>query len=86
MTTSSVAVLTWYCIIADDRDFDTSTRNGLIYPSFGSLLKAYGIIAFQFDIHPMLLTIEVDMEEKHKISKAVTIGILGEIGIILRYL
>lgn len=48
------------------------------YPKFESLLKAYGIIAFQFDIHPMLLTIEVDMEKKQRIGKAVTYGILGE--------
>lgn len=47
------------------------------YPPFQNLLKAYGIIAFQFDIHPMLLTIEVDMEKKEKIGKAVTYGILG---------
>lgn len=47
-------------------------------PPFTNLLKAYGIIAFQFDIHPMLLTIEVDMEKKQKIGRAVTYGILGE--------
>lgn len=48
------------------------------YPPFENLLKAYGIIAFQFDIHPMLLTIEVDMEKKQKIGRAVTYGILGK--------
>lgn len=49
------------------------------YPSFENLLHAYGIIAFQFDIHPMLLTIEVDMEQKRKIGRAVTYGILGKL-------
>lgn len=43
-----------------------------------NLLKAYGIIAFQFDIHPMLLTIQVDMKEKRKIGKAVCYGIFSE--------
>uniref|UniRef100_A0A336N1P4 CSON008711 protein n=1 Tax=Culicoides sonorensis TaxID=179676 RepID=A0A336N1P4_CULSO len=41
-----------------------------------NLLKAYGIIAFQFDIHPMLLTIQVDMKEKRRIGKAVCYGIM----------
>lgn len=45
-------------------------------PSWQNVLKAYGIIAFQFDIHPMLLTIQVDMEKKRKIGKAVSLGIL----------
>lgn len=46
------------------------------HPNIGNLLKAYGIIAFQFDIHPMLLTIQVDMKNKKEIGKSVTIGIL----------
>lgn len=41
------------------------------------LLKVYGMIAFQFDVHPMLMTIEVDMDEKHKIGQVVSLGILG---------
>lgn len=44
-----------------------------------NLLKAYGIIAFQFDIHPMLLTIQVDMKEKRRIGKAVCYGIMSEL-------
>lgn len=36
------------------------------------------MISFQFDIHPMLLTIEVDMQEKHRIGNAVSYGILSE--------
>lgn len=43
------------------------------------IFQAYGIIAFQFDIHPMLLTIQVDMQEKTKIGKAVCNGILSTI-------
>ena len=51
-------------------DFDLST------PPLLNLLKAYGIISFQFDIHPMLLTIQADMQNKKKIGKAVCLGIL----------
>ncbi len=51
----------------------------LYKPPFLNLLKAYGIIAFQFDIHPMLLTIQVDMLDKSKIGKAVCNGIFTTI-------
>lgn len=51
-----------------------------------NLLKAYGIIAFQFDIHPMLLTIQVDMREKRRIGKAVCYGIMSEFSSLLSFL
>lgn len=41
------------------------------------MLKVYGMIAFQFDIHPMLMTIEVDMQHKRKIGNAVSYGLCG---------
>lgn len=50
-------------------------------PPLLNLLKAYGIISFQFDIHPMLLTIQVDMEDKQKIGKAVFGGLVSGIDI-----
>lgn len=75
---ATVAVLTWVCIWreADEKtvtpieEFDPSN------PPMLNLLKAYGIISFQFDIHPMLLTIQVDMEDKTKIGRAVFSGLL----------
>lgn len=48
------------------------------FPSISDLLKTYGMIAFQFDIHPMLMTIQVDMQDKKKIGLVVTYGILSE--------
>ncbi|XP_044729439.1 uncharacterized protein LOC123292790 [Chrysoperla carnea] len=36
-----------------------------------NLLRTYGIIAFQFDVHPLLLTIQVDMEKRSKIIHAI---------------
>lgn len=41
------------------------------------MLKVYGMIAFQFDIHPMLMTIEVDMQNKRGIGNAVCYGLAG---------
>ncbi|XP_058453032.1 uncharacterized protein LOC131431369 [Malaya genurostris] len=86
---TSVAVLTWFSIGADtppNTGNDTSPQTDefipfkgieLALPSWIKLLKAYGIIAFQFDIHPMLLTIQVDMEHKRKIGKAVFLGLMA---------
>lgn len=51
-------------------------------PDLKTLLKVYGMIAFQFDIHPMLMTIEVDMERKRKIGNAVCYGILSKLTIL----
>lgn len=48
------------------------------FPPIENLLKTYGIIAFQFDIHPMLLTIQVDMQQKQRIGKAVCSGIFSK--------
>lgn len=45
-----------------------------IMPQWKNVLKAYGIIAFQFDIHPSILTIQVDMLEKSNLSKAIIGG------------
>uniref|UniRef100_A0A182K3C3 Amino acid transporter transmembrane domain-containing protein n=1 Tax=Anopheles christyi TaxID=43041 RepID=A0A182K3C3_9DIPT len=75
---SSVAILTWISI-GEDRSGSVWTPFKDItlgLPPFVQLLKAYGIIAFQFDIHPMLLTIQVDMQHKRHIGKAVLYGIL----------
>lgn len=43
-----------------------------------NIISAYGIIAFQFDIHPMLLTIQVDMKDKSKILWAIIGGFFGK--------
>lgn len=86
---SSVALLTWLSIGEDTfvtngngtvgprEDFVPFKGLELGLPSWLRLLKAYGIIAFQFDIHPMLLTIQVDMEKKRKIGKAVFLGLMA---------
>lgn len=84
-TCSIVAALIWACIL-----YDTKTENirhtirqpfdgiQLSFPDWRNILQTYGMIAFQFDIHPMLMTIEVDMQDKRRIGDAVTYGILSE--------
>lgn len=75
---TSVAVLTWICIrlsAGDEENVNNVEEFDLSTPPLLNLLKAYGIISFQFDIHPMLLTIQVDMEDKTKIGRAVFSGL-----------
>ncbi|XP_068624937.1 uncharacterized protein [Battus philenor] len=68
---ATVAVATWTCIIMDDES-PTSLGGVMDYtPSPSDFLAAYGIIAFQFDIHPMLLTLQVDMKDSRRINSAV---------------
>ncbi|XP_060807336.1 probable sodium-coupled neutral amino acid transporter 6 [Amyelois transitella] len=71
---STVAICTWTCILQDD--VSPPSSGGLLeyQPSVEDFLVAYGIIAFQFDIHPLLLTIQVDMKDSRKINVAVLGG------------
>ncbi|XP_048000796.1 probable sodium-coupled neutral amino acid transporter 6 isoform X2 [Leguminivora glycinivorella] len=69
---STVALCVWTCILLDD---SSPPSAGLLeQPQLQDLVVAYGIIAFQFDIHPMLLTIQVDMKDSRKINRAVLCG------------
>ncbi|XP_014368375.2 probable sodium-coupled neutral amino acid transporter 6 [Papilio machaon] len=72
----TVAVATWYCILTDDES--PSSLGGVLdyTPEIGDFLTAYGIIAFQFDIHPMLLTLQVDMKDSRRINAAVLAAFL----------
>ena len=73
---TSVAVLTWISVSREEANVTPVEQFDPRNPPLLNLLKAYGIISFQFDIHPMLLTIQVDMEDKTKIGRAVFGGLL----------
>lgn len=76
-TCSAVALLIWTAIILDGSD-NRFKGIGLGVPTVESILQTYGMIIFQFDIHPMLMTIQVDMQQKHNIGSAVCLGIASE--------
>lgn len=59
------------------RGFVKKNSSHLDQPDYITMLKVYGMIAFQFDIHPMLMTIEVDMQNKREIGNAVCYGLAG---------
>ncbi|XP_059488359.1 uncharacterized protein LOC132204082 [Neocloeon triangulifer] len=72
-TVGSVGVLTWVTMITDTRDLEIAPVPAI---SWEAIAVAYGVIAFQFDIHPMILTVQVDMERKNELGKAITCGFL----------
>ena len=47
-------------------------------PSFLTVLNGYSVLAFQFDIHPMLLTLQIDMQKKSQVYWAAFSGIISE--------
>lgn len=47
-------------------------------PIWESIAIAYGILAFQFDVHPTILSVQVDMENKSKLGKPIMAGFLGK--------
>ncbi|GJQ70264.1 hypothetical protein Trydic_g22705 [Trypoxylus dichotomus] len=54
-----------------EMEIENSTSNKSIW---ANIAIAYGILSFQFDIHPTILTIQVDMEKGHKVKTAIIYG------------
>lgn len=71
---TTIAITTWTCIIGDNVSPEPVGSLLELQPSLQDYLTAYGILAFQFDIHPMLLTLQVDMKDSRKINTAVLSG------------
>ncbi|XP_008558334.1 uncharacterized protein LOC103578872 [Microplitis demolitor] len=67
-------VLIWWCIIADDRALDPAPIP--TSPTWDKFISGYGMLAFQFDVHPTLMTIQVDMRRPQHINKAVVSAFL----------
>ncbi|KAK0164215.1 hypothetical protein PV328_002869 [Microctonus aethiopoides] len=63
------AMLVWWCIITDDQNLDTISVPTA--PSWDVFISGYSMLAFQFDVHPTLMTIQVDMQRPQDINKAV---------------
>ncbi|XP_025424505.1 amino acid transporter AVT1D-like isoform X2 [Sipha flava] len=59
----SVSVLTWITMFDTPREVDAF----LPETSWDSIALAYGILAFQFDVHPLVLTVQMDMVDKRRL-------------------
>ncbi|XP_076662667.1 solute carrier family member mahogany isoform X2 [Andrena cerasifolii] len=68
------ATLIWWCIIADDRVLDVLPVP--TSPAWDKFIAGYGMLAFQFDVHPTLMTVQVDMHRPQDMNKAVVISFL----------
>ncbi|CAG9858890.1 unnamed protein product [Phyllotreta striolata] len=66
------------CILLSTSDPSTEILENNSTPVWKNVLKAYGIIAFQFDIHPSILTIQVDMLAKSRLTRAILAGFSGK--------
>ncbi|KAK5646942.1 hypothetical protein RI129_005406 [Pyrocoelia pectoralis] len=75
---TSVFILILISIIIMDKDTTQNMTQDVYRQPYvwQNVLTGYGIITFQFDIHPTILTIQVDMRNKKEISKAVLGGFL----------
>lgn len=73
-----VSVMIWVCMFNDDTPQTSPNLIPTEKMEWQNIISAYGILAFQFDIHPMVLTIQVDMSEKNKIGCVVFFGFLGK--------
>ncbi|XP_024938077.1 amino acid transporter AVT1D isoform X2 [Cephus cinctus] len=68
------ALLIWWCIISDVNPSKVQAIPST--PSWDKFVSAYGMLAFQFDVHPTLMTIQVDMRRPKEIQKAVLLAFL----------
>ncbi|KAK9296608.1 hypothetical protein QLX08_009442 [Tetragonisca angustula] len=68
------ALLIWWCMITDNRELDVVPVPAS--PTWDKFISGYGMLAFQFDVHPTLMTVQVDMRRPQDISKAIVISFL----------
>ncbi|XP_053945731.1 uncharacterized protein LOC128855114 [Anastrepha ludens] len=70
-----IVILLWFCLFASMPLGKPFEGVNFEIPSFLALLNGYSILAFQFDIHPMLLTLQIDMQHKSQVYWAAFSGI-----------
>ncbi|XP_013115946.1 uncharacterized protein LOC106093442 [Stomoxys calcitrans] len=70
-----IVILLWFCLFTVSPMGKRFEDVSLELPPFLTILSGYSILAFQFDIHPMLLTLQIDMQQKHQVAWAAFSGI-----------
>ncbi|XP_022913669.1 uncharacterized protein [Onthophagus taurus] len=74
-----IVILVFLLLIICLLKIEESPRNfpsDLTLTFLENVALAYGVISFQFDIHPTILTIQVDMNNQKNISKTIIMGFL----------
>ncbi|XP_030371254.1 sodium-coupled neutral amino acid transporter 1 [Scaptodrosophila lebanonensis] len=70
-----IVVLLWFCLFSAPPIGKPFEGIGIELPRFLTVLNSYSVLAFQFDIHPMLLTLQIDMKKKSQVAWAALGGI-----------
>ncbi|XP_061399780.1 uncharacterized protein LOC133335523 [Musca vetustissima] len=70
-----IVTLMWFCLFSASPIGKPFEGVSLELPPFLTILSGYSILAFQFDIHPMLLTLQIDMQQKNQVAWAAFSGI-----------
>ncbi|XP_037805671.1 uncharacterized protein LOC119599835 [Lucilia sericata] len=70
-----IVILLWFCLFTASSIGKPFEGVSFDLPPFLTILSGYSILAFQFDIHPMLLTLQIDMRQKNKVGWASFCGI-----------
>uniref|UniRef100_A0A1A9ZDT4 Amino acid transporter transmembrane domain-containing protein n=1 Tax=Glossina pallidipes TaxID=7398 RepID=A0A1A9ZDT4_GLOPL len=65
----------WICLFSATAWGSPFQGMSFALPLSSKLLKTYCMLVFQFDIHPMLLTLQIDMQQKQLAGWAAFIGI-----------
>uniref|UniRef100_A0A1A9X1U2 Amino acid transporter transmembrane domain-containing protein n=1 Tax=Glossina brevipalpis TaxID=37001 RepID=A0A1A9X1U2_9MUSC len=72
-----IVLLLWFCLFSATPWGSPFQGINFVLPPLSKLLKTYCILVFQFDIHSMLLTLQIDMQQKQLVGWAAFIGIAG---------
>ncbi|KAL6446980.1 hypothetical protein ACFW04_001391 [Cataglyphis niger] len=75
ITVILTAILVWWSIITDDRT-SSNFAPVITSPTWDKFISGYGMLAFQFDVHPTLMTIQVDMRQPGDIDRAIFFSFL----------
>ncbi|XP_071513099.1 uncharacterized protein [Panulirus ornatus] len=75
-----VSILTFTSLILDaPRTYEPPPTT----PSWAATAYCFGAVAFQFDIHPMILTVQMDMRQKQRLPLALIIAFTAAISLFL---
>ncbi|XP_068157165.1 uncharacterized protein mah [Drosophila tropicalis] len=77
----TIVGLLWFCLFAAPSLGQPFEGITLELPGFLTVLNSYSVLAFQFDIHPVLLTLQIDMKNKSQVSWAALSGIAITCGV-----
>ncbi|XP_046980111.1 amino acid transporter AVT1B [Schistocerca americana] len=68
MLVVSSTLLVWACLVASGGEWRPVP---LPDPAWDSVAIAYGVLAFQFDVHPLILSVQMEMDRKDHIGYAI---------------